>query len=147
MKWVILALLFLISCAPAAQEVVTKPKMEQQAQPAEQPKPQPVLEPQVKAPQQVVAPEPAKPPAPAPAPKPQLTPLEECVQDCEEKCAATAQNSCTQKERSQCKGMCDDNPVVDPAACSQACAYINQPNVCKQQMDQFCSANCVGYCH
>jgi hypothetical protein len=66
---------------------------------------------------------------------------------CEGNCAETAQNACTQDERSTCKAYCGDNPTIDPSACTQTCAYLGQPNVCKQQMEQFCSANCVGYCH
>ena len=113
------------------QEVVTKPVVSQQP---EVPKPQPVLEPEAKAPQEV--------PPPALQPAPEKT----CKDVCEENCKATAQNSCTQKERSGCKAICGDNPTIDPSACTQACTYITQPNHCKLQMEQFCSANCVRQC-
>ena len=142
MKWHLLALLILISCAPIAQDVVTKPKMEQQI---EAPRTEPVLEPQIKVPQEVEVPEIVEQPEPVQQPK--LSPKEECIQNCENNCAATAQNACTQRERSKCRGMCNDNPAIDPSACTQACAFLHQPNVCKQQVEKFCSAQCVGYCH
>jgi len=139
MKWTILLLVLLISCAPVSQEVSSKPVIAQQP---EAPKAQPVLEP-VKAP--VVPPvQPAPQPAAQPAPK--LSPKEECNEMCQENCKATAQNSCTQKERSSCKDICGNNPTVDPSACTQACTYLSQPNQCKLQMEQFCSANCVRQC-
>ncbi|VVB81980.1 Uncharacterised protein [uncultured archaeon] len=139
MKWMILLLVLLISCAPATQEIIAKPAI--QIQP-ETPKtaPQPVLQPEVKAPA-------VQPPAPVTAPSPQLTPLQECVGMCQENCKATAQNACTQKERSTCKAVCGDSPTIDPSACTQACTYITQPNQCKVMMEQFCSANCVKQCH
>ncbi len=138
MKWAIILLIFLISCAPATQEVITKPIVEQQPV---QPKTEQVLEPEIKAP--VAEPTPAK----EPEPQPKLSPGEACAQDCEIKCHQTAQNSCTQAQRAQCREMCNDNPIIDPSACTQACSYLSQPNVCKQQMEQFCSAQCVAYCH
>ncbi len=146
MKWAIFALLLIISCAPAAQEVTTKPVMEKQI---EAPKTEQVLEPQVKAPQQITVVQTTPSPSPTPKieTKPALSPEENCIQECEENCKATAQNSCTQKGRADCKDICNDNPVIDPSACTQACTYLNQPNVCKQQMEQFCSAQCVGHCH
>ena len=143
MKWPILVLIFLLSCAPATQEVTTKPVTERQL---EAPKTEVVIEPQVKAPQQTVV-EATPAPAPEIETKPSLSPEEECAQDCEENCKATAQNSCTQSGRSDCKDICNDNPVIDPSACTQTCTYLSQPNVCKQQMEQFCSAQCVAYCH
>jgi len=144
MKWPILVLIFLISCAPATQEVMTKPVMEKQI---EAPKPEPILEPQVK-PAQAPAVQATTAPTPKIETKPSLSPEEACLQACEENCAATAQNSCTQSGRPDCKDICNDNPVIDPSACTQACTYVpNQANVCKQQMEQFCSAQCVGSCH
>ncbi len=145
MRWGIIALLFLISCAPAAQEVMTKPKVDQQ--PMQQVIAPPVLEPEIKAPQQVVQPTATQAPTTKPVVQKELSPYEECLQDCDESCAATAQNSCTQRDRSGCKDICNDNPIVDPSACTQACSYLPQPSVCKQQMDSFCSAQCVNYCH
>ncbi len=136
MKWTILLLVLLISCAPVSQEVSSKPVVAQQP---ETPKPLPVLEP-VKAPVEV------PPVQPAAQPAPQLSPKEECIEMCQENCKATAQNSCTQKERSGCKDICGNNPTVDPSACTQACTYLSQPNQCKLQMEQFCSANCVRQC-
>lgn len=141
MKWVIFALLILISCAPAAQEITTKPVVE--TKPIAQPPTAP-LEPQVKAPQEVQAVKATLAPTQPPT---SLSPEEDCVELCETNCAATAQNACTQHERSTCKAHCTDNPTIDPSACTQTCAYIAQPNVCKQQMEQFCSAQCVSYCH
>ena len=140
MKWIVLTLLFLISCAPAAQEVTTKPISEKG--PAQAPTTQPVLEPQVKAPQEVVkAPETVKE-----EPKPQLSPQEDCQEMCKGSCEASAQNACTQPGRPECKAGCGD--VIDPSACSQACTYVqNQPQQCKQMFEQFCSAQCVNYCH
>ncbi|MEM3154987.1 MAG: hypothetical protein QW165_05510 [Candidatus Woesearchaeota archaeon] len=140
MKWALL-LIFLISCAPTAQEVITKPVSEQKiiSPPATAP-----LEPQVKVPQEIAV---ETTSAPTQLPKKDLSPQQECIQLCKDDCAATAQNSCTQKERSTCKSHCGNNPIIDPSACTQACAYLNQPNVCKQQMEQFCSARCIEYCH
>ncbi len=146
MKWAIFALLLIISCAPATQEVITKPVMDQQIE-APKTEPVPVLEPQIKAPQQVAAIQATPTPSPKIEETPSLSPEEECIQDCEENCKATAQNSCTQSGRADCKDICNDNPVIDPSACTQSCTYLNQPNVCKQQMEQFCSAQCVGFCH
>lgn len=143
MKWIVLALLLLISCAPAAQEVTTKPVVD--AKPMVQPPTAP-LEPQVKAPQEIKVTV-TEPPQATTPPKSSLSPQEECVELCENNCAATAQNACTQHERSTCKSYCTDNPAIDPSACTQSCAYIAQPNTCKQQMEQFCSAQCVSYCH
>lgn len=142
MKWIILALLILISCAPAVQEVTTKPIVD--TKPIET-KPVAPLEPQIKAPQE--QPIVTQPPQKTTPPKSDLSLEQQCIELCENNCAETAQNSCTQGERSTCKDYCDDNPAVDPSACSQSCTYINQPNVCKQQMEQFCSANCVAFCH
>ena len=139
MKWTILLLVLLISCAPVSQEVSSKPVVQNQLAP----KPLPVLEPEIKVP--VVPPvQPAAQPASQPAPK--LSPKEECNEMCQENCKATAQNSCTQRERSPCKTICGNNPTVDPSACTQACSYLSQPNQCKLQMEQFCSANCVRQC-
>ncbi len=145
MKWAILALILLISCAPATQEVVTKPVMDTQIEAPQTEPIVPVLEPQIKAPQEIAVVQ--STPSPSPKIETTLSPEEECIQDCEENCKATAQNSCTQSGRADCKDICNDNPVIDPSACTQACTYLNQPNVCKQQMEQFCSAQCVGYCH
>jgi len=138
----ILLMLFLISCAPAAQEVTTKPIVE--SKPMVQPKIE-ALEPQVKAPQVQITE--TQPPQKTTPPKSSLSLEQQCIDLCENNCAETAQNSCTQSERSTCKDYCGDNPAVDPSACTQACSYLNQPNVCKQQMEQFCSANCVSFCH
>lgn len=134
MKWAILLLVLLISCAPAAQEIGAKPVIQTQPEPPK-PVPQPVLEPEVKAPQEVAPPQPVS------------IPEKTCNELCQENCGATAQNACTQKERSGCKAVCGDNPVIDPSACTQACTYITQPNSCKYQMEQFCSSQCVKQCH
>ena len=138
MKWSILLLIFIISCAPAVQEVTTKPVVEKQP---EAPVTQPVLEPEVKAPQEV------PPPQPVREPERQLSPYEECIEACGENCKATAQNACTQKGRPACKEICDDNPTIDPSACTQACTYISQPSQCKVMMENFCSTQCVKQCH
>ncbi len=133
MKWAILFLVILISCAPVSQEIGAKPVVTQPEPP--KPVPLPVLEPEVKAPQEVAPPQPV------------IIRERTCNELCEENCKSTAQNACTQKERSRCKDVCGDNLVIDPSACTQACTYITQPNQCKLQMERFCSANCVKQCH
>lgn len=133
MKWVILALIFLISCAPAVQETVTKPVVQEEKVVVV---PQPVVEPVIEAEKTPVivqkAPEPVQ---------------KTCMQFCEDNCQATAQISCSQIERAKCRDACFDDPVIDDSACTQACSYLSQPNVCKSQMEQFCTANCVKVCH
>jgi len=141
MKYLVLALLFLISCAPISQEVTTKPIVE--TQPTVQPT-QPVLQTEIKVPQETAIPV----EQPKEEPKPQLSPKEQCTKTCDENCDATAQNSCTQKGRPDCKAMCGDNPTIDPSACTQACTYVpNQANACKSMMADFCSNQCVKTCH
>lgn len=136
MKWNMLLLILLISCAPVSQEVSSKPVVQNQP---EVPKPQPVLQPEVKAPVEVPPVQTVSAPEPAPE--------KSCNDICQENCKATAQNSCTQKERSGCKAICGDNPTIDPSACTQACSYLSQPNQCKLMMEQFCSTQCVKQCH
>jgi len=145
MKYLVLALLFLISCAPIAQEATTKPTVE--TQPTAQPAPktaEPPLESQIKVPQETVIEEPQV----KEEPKPQLSPKEQCTKACDENCDSTAQNACTQKGRPDCKAMCGDNPTIDPSACTQACTYVPaQSNACKSMMSDFCSNQCVKTCH
>jgi len=133
MKWAVL-LIFLISCAPVVQETVTKPVVEEKVvipQPAVEPVVEPVIEAE-KTPVVQKEPEPVQ---------------KTCMQFCEDNCQATAQISCSQVERAKCRDICFDDPVIDDSACTQACAYLSQPNVCKSQMERFCTANCVKVCH
>ncbi|HLF54978.1 MAG TPA: hypothetical protein VI612_04620 [Candidatus Nanoarchaeia archaeon] len=136
MKPIVIALIFLISCAPAVQEVFTKPTSQEVKEVPVEAVIEPVKE-EVKTEVDVQPTEPVQ----------QLRPEEQCVENCQTNCERSAQNACTQKERSGCKDICNDNPIIDPSACTQACTYLSQSNVCKQQMEQFCSAQCVGTCH
>jgi hypothetical protein len=65
---------------------------------------------------------------------------------CKQNCEASAQNACTQEGRPQCKAGCGD--IIEPSACVQACTYVpRQPQDCKRMFGDFCSAQCIGYCH
>jgi len=142
MRWVVLALIFLISCAPAVKEVAVTPSTQEVvAKPVVEAKPKPVVTQPPLETAQILPAEPLK----EETESPKLSPLEECVNLCNENCERAAQNACTQRERSQCKANCGS--IIDPSACSQACTYITQPNVCKQQLEEFCSNQCVEQCH
>lgn len=145
MKWFVIALLFLISCAPATQEVTTKPISN--AEPVQQP-PKVVaqLEPQVKAPQEQTQQSVIQTLQPTETPKSNSSPGETCIELCQQNCESSAQNACTQEGRPQCKSGCGD--IIEPSACVQACTYVpRQPQDCKRLFTDFCSARCVGYCH
>jgi len=142
MKWAIALLAILMACAPVVQETITTQPASQELQ--QPPAPEPVLEPKITTPEPVIIIEDEN--LPPPPPMQSLSPKEQCIDTCGQSCQATAQQSCTQKERSQCKANCGVNIAIDPSACTQACTYLNQQNVCKQRMEQFCTANCEGMC-
>jgi len=142
MKWAIALLVLLVACAPIVQETVTTQPVSQELQAP--PVPEPVLEPTITTPEPVIIIEDEN--LPPPPPMKSLSPKDQCIETCGQNCQSTAQQSCTQKERSQCKSMCGDNLAIDPSACTQACTYLSQANVCKQRMEQFCNANCEGMC-
>ena len=80
--------------------------------------------------------------------KPQLTNSSgeiPCMDDCENRCAERAQQACTQKERAACRAECGD--IIENSACVQACTYLTRPEICKQQFEQFCNAQCVKECY
>ena len=139
MKWVLLVLLILISCAPATQEVTTKPISNAEPQQSEKVVAQ--LEPQVKVVQAAT-----ETPQPTEIPKSDLSPQESCEELCQQNCESSAQNACTQEGRPQCKAGCGD--IIEPSACVQACTYApRQPQDCKRLFTEFCTSRCVGYCH
>jgi hypothetical protein len=138
MKWVVIALLILISCTPATQEVTTR--QINNAEPQQSQKVVAELEPQAKAPQTAT-----DTPQPTETPK-STSPPESCTELCAQNCESSAQNACTQESRPQCKAGCGD--IIEPSACVQACTYApRQPQDCKRLFTEFCTARCVGYCH
>jgi len=138
MKWFSLLLVLLISCAPTVVETESKPVAKETITAAEK---EPVLEPQLKVPQETVQEEPI---FEEPAEQQQLTLEQQCLSDCQDTCQKDAQLSCTQYQRSQCRANCGD--IIDASACTQACTYLSQPQHCKKQFEQFCSAQCTGRC-
>lgn len=136
MKW--LFLLLLASCMIPNSEVsniTTTPVLEKQAEP---------LEAEVKLPQET--------------PKEVLTistnkTLQNitskgeisCIDDCNYQCETSAQKACTQKERAGCRANCGE--TIENSACVQACTFLSRPDICKQQFEQFCKAQCVGECY
>ncbi|MBI4146540.1 hypothetical protein HY489_04335 [Candidatus Woesearchaeota archaeon] len=134
-----LLLLILISCLPLAQpgtQATTKPTVDTTITQPVSPTSAPIssepkqLQEQPKTNVTIVAPEPEK----------------DCSTLCSDKCKQTAQNSCTQTERSKCKASCV-NEVIEASACTQACTYITQqPQYCKQKMAEFCTNRCVEIC-
>jgi hypothetical protein len=143
MKWFVIALLILISCAPATQDVTTKPISN--AEPQQSPKVVAQLESQVKAPQEQTQQSVIQTLQPTETPKSSSQP-ESCTELCAQNCESSAQNACTQESRPQCKAGCGD--IIEPSACVQACTYApRQPQDCKRLFTEFCTARCVGYCH
>ena len=131
----VLVLLILVACAPAQPYQAQEPYVEPVYEPVQEPyvEPLPPPEPIYEPPQQVQIREPF----------PEV--LErDCLGICQDYCALSAQNACVQGSRSLCKSNC--GTVIDPSACTQACAFLSQPNVCRQRLQQFCEANCIGRC-
>jgi len=68
-----------------------------------------------------------------------------CLDDCQNNCKETAHIACTQKERAACRASCGE--IIANTACVQACTYLSRPDLCKQQFEKFCSAQCVRECY
>ena len=118
MRIILLIFVLLVSCAPVAQDLVTKqidvkePEVQDTVEPVKEPVQEPVVEPEV--PQEVESPEVTQPPEP----EQQLSLEEKCIQGCENSCEESSIIACRQKERSQCKSLC--GTIIDPSACTQA---------------------------
>jgi len=147
MKYAVLALLLviLIGCTTVNQQVASKPKANQELVTSGV-KEAPVLVPEATpaVPKETMV---QNVTSTVTAPAVPAKPVSEysCIPDCERRCEQTAQNACTQHERSECRSMCGE--TIEPSACTQACTYISQPSACKQQMEQFCKSACVPKCY
>jgi len=137
-----LFLVFLISCT-VQQSAVSNARTAPITQPATSPVQQTIV-PETKIPQDI--------PMQIVQPEPVVKQFENstsgkipCMDDCQNNCGESAQIACTQKERAACRASCGE--IIENSACVQACTFLSRPDVCKEQFEKFCSAQCARECY
>ena len=138
MRWTLLFLLVITACSTVEQ--ASSPIS---TNPVSTPAPvQQTITPEAKLPQDI--------PIPIVQPEPSVEVIKQnnappgkipCMDDCQNRCDERAQIACTQKERAGCRASCGE--TIENSACVQACTFLSRPDVCKQQFEKFCGAQCA----